>query len=290
MKALVIGGNRFFGKRLVENLVKDSHDVTVLNRGSQPLISGTKHISCDRTDSQQLKNKTQGLSYDVIFDQVCMTADDSLAINEILISKTPRYIMVSSQSVYGPQANLKETDYNPYQHPFTTHAKPQEDYAEAKRQAEAVLMQHKSSCLVSTVRLPFVLGLDDYTGRLKFHIKKIFKQEPIYFPNINALFSVIHAQDAAACIQKLGMSKVHGPINFASSEPVKLLDLVHKIETLTGHKAIFAKDGDDKNWSPYGVEASWYMNVEKAQSEGIACHPTWSWLDPLLYSIFQGIK
>lgn len=290
MNALVIGGNRYFGKRLVENLVKEGHDVTVLNRGGQPLIANTTHIKCDRTNAEELKKQTQGLNYDVIFDQVCMTASDSIAINEILIPKTPRYIMVSSQSVYGLQENLKETDYDPYHHQFTLHAKPMEDYAEAKRQAEAVLMQHKSSCLVSTVRLPFVLGLDDYTGRLKFNIEKIFKQQPIYFPNLEARFSVIHSQDAAECIQKLGMTKIDGPINFASAEPIKLLDLVHKIETLTGKKAILTKEGDDKNWSPYGLESSWYMNVEKAQSYGITCHPTWSWLDPLLFSILQEMK
>lgn len=290
MKALVIGGNRYFGKRLVENLVKEGHDVTILNRGGQPLIANTTHIQCDRTNKEELKNKTQGLAYDVIFDQVCMTAGDSIAINEILIPKTPRYVMVSSQSVYGPQENLKETDYDPYHHKFTTHAKPMEDYAEAKRQAEAVLMQHKSSCLVSTVRLPFVLGLDDYTGRLKFNIEKIFKQQPIHFPNLEARFSVIHSKDAAECIQKLGMVKVDGPINFASAEPVKLLDLVHKIEALTGNKAILTKEGDDKNWSPYGLESSWYMNVEKAQSYEMACHPTWSWLDPLLFSMLQEMK
>lgn len=290
MKALVIGGNRYFGKRLVENLVQEGHDVTVLNRGGKPMIPNTKHIQCDRTNAEELKNKTQGLTYDVIFDQVCMTAGDSIAINEILIPKTPRYIMISSQSVYGLKENLKETDCDPYHHQFTTHAKPLEDYAEAKRQAEAVLMQHKSSCLVSTVRLPFVLGLDDYTGRLKFNIEKIFKQEPIHFPNLNASFSVIHSKDAAECIQKLAMSRIDGPINFASAEPVKLLDLVHKIETLVGHKAVLSKEGDNKNWSPYGLESSWYMNVDKAKSNGMACHPTWSWLDPLLFSMLQELK
>lgn len=290
MKALVIGGNRYFGKRLVENLVRDGHDVTVLNRGKLPLTANTTQINCDRTQSDELKAKTQGKSWDVIFDQVCMTAQDSIDINEILIPKTPRYVMVSSQSVYGPQANLKETDYDPYHHEFTTHAKPMEDYSEAKRQAEAVLMQHKSSSLVSTVRLPFVLGLDDYTGRLKFNIEKIYKQEPIHFPNIEASLSVIHSKDAAECIQKLGLSEITGPINFASAEPVKLLDLVHKIEVLTGNKAIMAKQGDDKNWSPYGLETSWYMNVDKAKSHGMACHPTWSWLDPLLFSMLQEIK
>ena len=32
MKILVIGGNRFVGKKLVTRLVNDSHKVTVLNR------------------------------------------------------------------------------------------------------------------------------------------------------------------------------------------------------------------------------------------------------------------
>ena len=45
MKILVIGGNRFVGKKLVTKLLNQSHKVTVLNRsGSGP--NGSKKISC----------------------------------------------------------------------------------------------------------------------------------------------------------------------------------------------------------------------------------------------------
>ena len=47
MKILVIGGNRFVGKKLVTKLLNQSHKVTVLNRsGSGP--NGSKKIKFDR--------------------------------------------------------------------------------------------------------------------------------------------------------------------------------------------------------------------------------------------------
>jgi nucleoside-diphosphate-sugar epimerase len=37
MDILVIGGNRFFGKKLCQRLVSGGHRLSILNRGSLPL-------------------------------------------------------------------------------------------------------------------------------------------------------------------------------------------------------------------------------------------------------------
>lgn len=53
MKILVIGGNLYFGKRLVDLLVKNNHEVTLLNRQSKPDDFGNKvdssHLMVEHT-------------------------------------------------------------------------------------------------------------------------------------------------------------------------------------------------------------------------------------------------
>ena len=52
MRALVLGGSVFVGRRLVEALVAAGHDVAVLNRGrtATDLPYGVNRVVADRTD------------------------------------------------------------------------------------------------------------------------------------------------------------------------------------------------------------------------------------------------
>jgi NAD(P)-dependent dehydrogenase (short-subunit alcohol dehydrogenase family) len=54
MNVLVLGGTRFFGKTLVEQLVSAGHAVTVLSRGKLPPPAGAKHLVADRSDPAAL--------------------------------------------------------------------------------------------------------------------------------------------------------------------------------------------------------------------------------------------
>ena len=102
--ALVIGGNRFFGRRLVDLLLDQKIEVTVLNRGSRVDRRKCEFLKCDRTNKDQLLNVTQNRSWDIIFDQVCYDFKDSEIVKSVLLPKTQRYILISSQSVYDPQS------------------------------------------------------------------------------------------------------------------------------------------------------------------------------------------
>ena len=67
MKILVIGGNRFVGKKLVEKLLIDSHDVTIFNRGGTG-PNGAKIIECDRNSYDQLTERVNFSDFDCIVD------------------------------------------------------------------------------------------------------------------------------------------------------------------------------------------------------------------------------
>ena len=118
-----------------------------------------------------------------------------------------------------PKANLSENDFNPLKYQFTQEQILNADYAEGKRQLEASLSQHKTDVSMAFIRLPIVLGVDDYTRRLHWHIERIKNQEPLYFPNINAKMSFVDSEDAARNILEIGLGGHFGPINILLEGP-----------------------------------------------------------------------
>lgn len=287
MKALIIGGNRFFGRRLAARLLEHKADVTLLNR--QTLDDGfgerVKRIKCDRTDKHALKAAMANQEWDIVFDQVCYDADEARAAVEIFENKTKRYIFTSTQSVYEGGGMLKESVYEPMRHSFNRTADPKTQYGEAKRQCEAVFFQ-ESDLNLAAVRFPFVLGEDDYTKRLHFHVEHIKHAKPFYVPNLKAETSLIHAQDAADALFVLGTTDYKGPINCASPEAISMGQLIELIELKTGKKALLQNEpAPGLDSSPYGRHETSTMDVSKAQSIGLRFQPLNRWLPQLIESI-----
>jgi nucleoside-diphosphate-sugar epimerase len=265
MKILILGGNRFFGRRLAASLA-DSHDVTLLNRQSKDdgLGGKVRRIKADRTDFSVNED------YDVVYDQICYEPEQARRAVEIFSGRTGRYIFTSSQSVYGPGASLSESQFDPYTYRFDHDSK---DYAEAKRQCEAVFF-HQSRLPVVAIRFPIVCGPDDYTGRLKWHVDHVKAGQPMKFPAIDAHLSLIHAKDAANVLASLGLMDFTGPLNVCADEPIQLRKLVGVIEEKLGKKAQFG--GEDV--SPYGIDGDWFMSTAKLRSLGLQAEPIMSWL------------
>lgn len=277
---LVIGGNRFFGKRLIEKLLARGDQVTALNRGH--LDDGFKdrvsRIVCDRDDPAKLKESVQHKTWDVVYDQVCFDAFQARAACDIFSVHAKKYIFASTQSVYLPGKNLSENIFNAKTHVYDKILTRDENYGEAKRQCEAVFFSQDKMPVVA-VRFPIVMGPDDYTQRLKFYVDKIKNAEALYFPNLAAQMSFIHAEDAAEGLLLLGDIDFAGSVNMASSEPLCLSELVSIIENTVGKKATVRSEpttGDEK--SPYGLESDWYMNIELAHSLGFKPKPILDWI------------
>ena len=105
MRILVIGGTYFLGKVFVD-MVKDEHELTLLNRGSMPAPEGVKTIICDRHDVEALRNV-----YDVIVDFAAYQPGDIRGIVEAIPGdvKGMRYIFISTTDVYA-RGTGKELD------------------------------------------------------------------------------------------------------------------------------------------------------------------------------------
>lgn len=282
MKALVMGGNRFFGRRLVSMLIERGVDVTLLNRGQGKDDFGTRvrRIQMDRRQLDKNHPSIKNSDWDIVYDQICYDAGEAESACDAFRGKTQRYIFTSSQSVYPPAANIPEAAFDPVTHKFSAVVDKDKDYGEAKRQAEATFFQ-RGDFELTAVRFPIVLGEDDYTDRLKFHVQSIAIGKQIFFPNIDAKISFIHAKDAAAFLASLADKPISGPVNACAAGPIRLRDLIWEIERTLGKTAKISNTVGQGDRSPFGIESDWYMDTTKLKRHGFLPQAIQIWLPGL---------
>lgn len=288
MNALVIGGNRFFGKRLVSELVASGSRVTLMNRGSleDSFGSSIERLRCDRRDSAALERALDGRSWDVVFDQVCFEAGEAREACRLFDGKVGRYVVTSSQSVYSGKPDLKESDFAAEAHRFAREVSVKEDYAEAKRQMEAAFRSDARFPFVA-VRFPIVLGEDDYTERLAFHVRELLVNDPVYFPNLSARISFVDSRDAALALKALATAPLEGPVNVCSPNPIALSTLIQMIESESGQEMKLAPAPELGTISPFAIRNDWFMDVSHAENAGVKCRPLEAWLPPLIKLLVQ---
>jgi nucleoside-diphosphate-sugar epimerase len=286
-KVLILGGTRFFGKHLVERLIEQGIDVTVATRGktTDPFGERVKRMVIDRYDLTSLQQAADAGPWDVIYDQICYASKDAQDACEAFRGKAGRYVFTSSLSVYGyDEEPQQEEKVDPYTYPIQMGSRFDFSYNEGKRQAEAVFFQ-KADFPVLAVRFPVVMGEDDYTERLLFHINHIKEGRPIGAPNPEARLCFVSAEEAARFLQWSGENEVEGPINACSCGTITLRELIALIEEATGKQAVLTPQAEESDMSPYSVEHSWYMDNGKAQKAGFLFDDLHNWLPELIRNL-----
>lgn len=106
MKALVLGGSVFVGRRLVEHLVGRGDRVTVLNRGHTPvrLPDGVASLRADRTDRDSMRLALEGTEWDAVFDVsgfvMAAGGSDIDHLLDLVDGRVGHYVYVSSIMAY----------------------------------------------------------------------------------------------------------------------------------------------------------------------------------------------
>lgn len=106
MKALVLGGSGFIGRRLVHALLEGGHDVTVLNRGrtANPFGDRVAQLTADRTDIESMTGALQGTKWDAAYDVsgfvMVAGGSDIDGLLDLLDGAVDRYVYVSSIMAY----------------------------------------------------------------------------------------------------------------------------------------------------------------------------------------------
>lgn len=155
MKTLILGGSTFVGRRMVNLLVGEGHDVSVLNRGktASNLPEGVERIVGDRTDTASMQAALGGTEWDAVIDVsgFVMAAgggefEDLIAM---LDGHVGAYVFVSSIMAYEPSGIMPWTEDAPRtSDPVTT-------YGGFKAHAEkAITERHAATGFPGSVARP----------------------------------------------------------------------------------------------------------------------------------------
>ncbi|MFD2045540.1 NAD-dependent epimerase/dehydratase family protein [Ornithinibacillus salinisoli] len=280
--ALVFGGTRFFGVNLVQSLLDKGVQVTIATRqnSTDPFEDTVERLKLDRFDEASVKNAVEGREWDVVFDQLCFSSKDAKVATDALEGKIKRYIFTSTLSVYDQGQEMPEELFDPFTYNLKMVTKEEVTYQEGKRQAEAYFFQHASFPVVA-MRIPIVLGEEDYTERLLHYVTSVKEGKAVYFPNPNAEMGFIYQSEAGDFLSWIAETDFTGPVNACADGSISMRDLMNLISEKVGNEATITTENNEL-LSPYGIEETWTMSNDKATKIGYSFSHLNEWLPGLV--------
>lgn len=288
MKILVIGGTRFFGIHMVNELIENGHAVTIATRGKALDDYGdkVKRIILERTNEASVREAISGTHYDVVIDKIAYCSNDIRYVMDVV--DCDKYIYMSSTSVYDPKhMNTIETDFNGNAKELIWCNRSDFHYEQIKRQAEYALWQKYSDRNWLAVRYPFAIGKDDYTKRLLFYVEHTMKSMPMNIDNLDYQMGFIRSDEAGKFIAFLIDKDVKGAINGSSEGTISIKEIIDYVEKKTGTKAIITEEGEN---APYNGEPEYSINADKAKSLGFQFSVLQDWIYELLDYYIQSVE
>lgn len=279
MNILVVGGTRFFGKRLVGELLDRGHTLTVATRGKTPDPFGSRiaRIALDRTDGGSVRSALEGRRFDLVYDNIAYASNDVRRLLDAVT--TDRCILTSSTAVYDKGINTVESDFDPLGQSVTWGDRADFSYGEGKRQAERALFQAYGRTPALAIRFPFVVGGDDYTKRLLFYIEHVVSGTPLYVDNEFSQMGFISCDEAARFLAFLAERDCTGCVNAAFDGTVALSDVFDYVYEKTGKRPILSEAGEA---APYNGEPSHSINTDRAKRLGFTFSNVREYLFPLV--------
>ncbi|MFJ8632789.1 reductase [Streptomyces sp. NPDC093568] len=286
-EVLVIGGNRYFGKRLIARLLAAGDRVTVLNRGSAAPPPGAVHLVADRDDENSLTAALGPRTFDVVVDQVCYTPRQAEIARRVFTGRTRRYVLTSTVEVYEYEdsiAPVREADVDPLGVPVDLEL-PWDDaeflethYGEGKRQAEAVFAAGPDFPYTA-VRVAHVLGGDDdFTGRMAHYASRIRAGEPIAVPVVNHPATYIHVEEIADFLFWAAGEDFTGPVNAASHGLLTTEELCDAIAAHLPDGRTVLRPVEVGEVSPFAFTRAYGMDNSRATRLGFRFTRAREWL------------
>lgn len=180
MKVIVLGGTRFIGRAIVEELAAAGHELLIVHRGvlEPDGLPPAQHLHADRMELPAHRSELAAFQPDAAIDCRALTRLDALTVVESLPDGI-RLAAISSIDVYrafGALNTLRETDPVPIdeespvraeRYPYRGKAPGMDDYD--KLDVEDVYLPRGGTAL----RLPMVYGERDYQLREEFILRRI---------------------------------------------------------------------------------------------------------------------
>ncbi len=214
MKILIIGGTGFISSRLIEKLLEKGHSLILLNRGKTKsnLIENEKlnFVFGDRNNTILLDELTAKTKFDVVYDMIAYSENDSLTAINGFKNKIGRFIHCSTISVYMLAENVKlPVTEDQINLPLMKEFKRSPfgwDYGINKIKCENVLWKNHDdkNFPVSMLRPTYVSGPNDPAKRDYFWIERIIDGNPLLVPGEgNFKFQQVYIEDVAEAFCKI---------------------------------------------------------------------------------------
>jgi nucleoside-diphosphate-sugar epimerase len=162
VRALVLGGSVFVGRRLVEALVRSGDEVTVLNRGRTPseLPAAVDRLTADRTDPASMHAALHGTEWDAVFDVsgfvMAAGGSDIAGLLDLLDGAVGNYVYVSSIMAYDQSMVVPVTEPpTPWTEDLPTNPDGGGTYGGFKALAEREMLdRHEATGFPATILRP----------------------------------------------------------------------------------------------------------------------------------------
>jgi nucleoside-diphosphate-sugar epimerase len=214
---LIVGGTRFSGLYLWEELHNRGHSVTLYNRGKTALkkIPGetdaqfearkadTNFVKGDRKDTADMKSKLGGLKFDVVYDMGGREAADTEPLVDLFGSKAEQFVYMSSAGVYKKSLTMPH---------FEGDAEDPKSRHKGKLETEAMLRLR--GVPFTSIRPTYIYGPLNYNPLEEWFFTRLDAGKPICIPGHGQhLTGLGHVKDlAVAMANVIGRDKTKGKI------------------------------------------------------------------------------
>lgn len=178
---IVLGGTRFIGRRIVDELVDAGHRVLVVHRGaSEPEgLPDVPHLHADRLALHDVRDELVAFGPDTVLDCTAIGAADSDAVLGALDGLDVHLAVLSSMDVYRAYGSLhagtvtdavpldETSPVRPDRYPYRGQIPGMDDYD--KLDVEERWLARNATVL----RLPMVYGEHDYQRRQELILRRV---------------------------------------------------------------------------------------------------------------------
>lgn len=280
MRSLILGGGTFVGRRMVDLLLSQGHEVTVLNRGktSAELPPGVSRIVGDRTSTESMTEALRGTEWDSVIDVsgFVMAAgggqfEDLLGL---LDGRTGAYVFVSSIMYYEPSGIM------PWPETLAPRSDPPTTYGGFKVHAEqAIFDRFRSTGFPGVVARPAAIyGPDNNIHDMETAMfLRLRRGLPILVPHEGLVTtSYGHVDDLCLNLLELSrLSKAHGEAFNITGEGCSSMEFVVQLADIVGvEPAIVELPTGFTDLKPiyghlFGVKHHGILSVQKARDFGL---------------------
>ncbi|MCC7366498.1 MAG: NAD-dependent epimerase/dehydratase family protein [Dehalococcoidia bacterium] len=281
MRVLVMGGNRYIGRHVVDMLAQRGHEVTVMNSHESPLPPGVRRLVGDRRIPGVLEEVLTPYrdEFDAVLDNTSYQTTDVTPMVELFRGRVAHYVFTSSTAVYLWSDVQPVTEEHPVSDDEAVNTS--RAYGAGKVRCERLLMEEhaRTGFPATSLRVGHTLGPHcPVPTREPWFWARLEAGRPILVPGDGMPFvHLVHIDDvASAMIATTETDRSAGQIyNVNGREYSSIAAYIRMMASIVGTEAnlVFVPRDIAKRLRPPILHWSeWYrggavFSIEKAQRE-----------------------